>query len=140
MTTNSQSFKFIVKRKFQFPPSPLCSQKSTTDTSFESNKTNKDMKVSHKGSSLHHVFFQNFTLLPLPTSKEIFLLKNSHCFPIFFQTPTPLGFLTTSDLQPTSSSPNFPLMIFFHNKSLSLEKCQHHLLKRALLSKKTKRT
>ena len=50
-------------------------------------KKSKQRKISHKGCSLH--YFQNFTLLPSPTLKEIFVLKNSHYFPISFQTPTP---------------------------------------------------
>ena len=50
----------------------------------ESNKANKDWKLSHKGSSLQHLSFQNFTLLLLPTTKEIFELKKSNYFPICF--------------------------------------------------------
>ena len=136
MAPNSQSFRFLTKRKFQLPPSPLCSHRSTSQASLESDKANKDGKILHKGSSLHHLSFQNFILLPLPTAKEIIDLKSSQCFQISFHTLTPKESFTTLDLHPSSSSLSFPFMIFFHKESPSLAKRQHHLQKRALLNNK----
>ena len=97
----SQSLRGLEKDRLQ-PPSQGIekSQTSSTHASLEHVKENKDKKKSHNKSIPHHLPFQNLTLCPLPTSKEILLLTSPHSFLIAFQTPTPNPSLTSLEHHP----------------------------------------
>ena len=116
-----QSFRGLEKEGLQ-PPFPRIgkSQASSTHASLEHAKENKDEKDSHNGSIPHHLSFQNLTLCPLPTSKDILLLTSPHSFLTAFQTPTPCPSVTSLEHYPPSSSPYFPLITRFQRASFSI--------------------
>ena len=71
-------------------PLPLeWDHKSTAQASLEVAKANKEGKETLKGPSPYHLSFQNFTLLPFPTKKEILQLTIFHKFLMAFHSPTP---------------------------------------------------
>ena len=118
------------------PPTPSTegSQTSTTHSFFETTKSNKEGKESHKASSPHHISFQNLTFLPLPMENTMLLLNNDPSFLISFHNPTPNPSLPSRVYYPPSSAPYFLLITCFQRVSLSSMKRQLHLHKRALLS------
>lgn len=72
-----------------FPPPTKEFHTSVTYCFFEMAKANKEGKVIHNDSSPHHLSFQNLTFRPLPTVKEILLLKIFQSFLMAFHDPTP---------------------------------------------------
>ena len=60
------------------------------EASLGDDKAYQEGKDTHKGYFPHHLFFQNFTLIPLPPTKGTILLRISHPFLIAFQTPNPI--------------------------------------------------
>ena len=87
----------MISRKIEIPltPLPWPSHKSTTQASFEEAKAYKDGNWTYKGSSLHLLSFQNFTLCSFPTIKDNIMLKVSQFFLKAFHNPTPYPSLTS---------------------------------------------
>lgn len=77
MFSSFKSLRFLVKQRFQQSLSPVCSHKSSTQASFVAAKEHRKRKEIYKWSSLHHLSFQNFTLLQFPMIKDTLLLKVS---------------------------------------------------------------
>ena len=77
--STSQSFRSLVKRGAQQPPSYYSFETSATQASFGV-AIDGEGKVVHSGSSPHHWTFQNLTLHQLPTKKATLLAKDSNPF------------------------------------------------------------
>ena len=119
--STSQSFKDLEKHRFQWPISPSWTHKPVTHASFKVAKVYKEGKVHLNGSSPHHLAFQNFTLLLLPTKKEElwwklfnsipYSLPKPHTMPIsyFIELPTASQkFFSHPSFFPRSQSPYIP--------------------------------
>ena len=93
----------------------------------------KIREASLNGKSPHHLSFQNFTLFPEPTMKQVLTSKSSQPFLFAFQTPTLYFSLTPFMHQTPSSCPYLPTITHFQIGFFSITNLQNHLPKRALL-------
>lgn len=88
---SSQIWICLEKQGFQIPLSHSCSHTSIAHTSLLVAMENNTGKPLQGVSTLYHLSFQNFTLLPLLTLKPILLLKVSpllfYCLPHSHSTP-----------------------------------------------------
>ena len=119
---NSQSFICLVNTGFQQPASPTCFHIWSTQASLLVAIENNSGEVIAKGSSPHHISFQNLTFLPFPTLKPILLLNPFHPYRSS-RTPTP------------SSSLYFPITTCFQKESFLEANLQYHFPRRALFRK-----
>ena len=111
------------------------SHSSTTCAFFGKARAKREEKETHKALLPYHLSFQKLTLLPLPTLEAILSLNIFYSFSIAFERHTLYPSLTSREHHPFFSTPYFPLITCFHRAPLSSTKCQHHLQRRALLSK-----
>lgn len=72
----------------------MSSYKLTTQVSLDNDKTYKKGNAILKDSSLDQLSFQNLIIIPLPTLKEVLLMKSYQSYLIAFYTLTSYPFLT----------------------------------------------
>lgn len=95
---------------------------------------NNSRKASLSGTSLHHLSFQSFTLIPLSNLKSILLLQVTHPLLIAFQTTTSYPFLTPLKHHSPFSSLYFPEITHFQRDSLPIANLQHYFPKSLIKS------